>query len=262
MLGTSVCVCVFVCVLSLCCLCVRERERHRERKRERERDRAVTRYVVAAHAQTLGPPAVHRTSSGEAMAASNMVQYWYIAECPWKDECSKASWQKTRSCHSYESPEVCRQLLLKHLQSSGNHWWTSEEDLHRAVADTPVLTDTCKKRFYPSQYQGEEGGGASAAKRVKVSPSTAGGSFSATADALAVLSAVPGGASSSGSDEVTVPRGMLLRIMGIVETANAAAQHAQQIADAARAAFAEQQAKLQECAQELRELVAPSLVRF
>ena len=57
-------------------------------------------------------------------------------------------------------------------------------------------------------------------------------------------------------------RALLQRIMGIVERSAAAAEHTQQIADAAKAAFAEQRAKLEECAQELRELAEGPSVRF
>ena len=121
------------------------------------------------------------------MATSNMVKMWYIAECPWKDECSKPSWSKTRSCASYESAEESRQFLLKHLKTSGHHWATCEEELLTCVANTPVLTDLVKKRFRPSQYKAEEGVEASAAKRGKTEATSEAASFSATAEAVAAL---------------------------------------------------------------------------
>jgi hypothetical protein len=68
-----------------------------------------------------------------------MHKRWYIAECPLKDQCSKASWDKTRYCTSYESADESRKHLAHHLNSSGLHRDTVAENGATYVDDLVAL---------------------------------------------------------------------------------------------------------------------------
>jgi hypothetical protein len=70
-----------------------------------------------------------------------MHKRWYIAECPLKDQCSKASWDKTRYCTSYESADESRKHLAHHLNSSGLHRDTVAENGATYVDDLVALAD-------------------------------------------------------------------------------------------------------------------------
>ena len=62
---------------------------------------------------------------------------WYIPECPCKEECSKASWDRTKGCQSWVSEEEARGNIYRHLRSSSLHWHTAESD-HREIVNTMV----------------------------------------------------------------------------------------------------------------------------
>ena len=70
-----------------------------------------------------------------------MHKRWYISECPLKDQRSKASWDKTRYCASYESAGESRKHLAHHLNSSGLHRDTVAENGSTYVEDLVALVD-------------------------------------------------------------------------------------------------------------------------
>ena len=78
--------------------------------------------------------------------------YWKCAECPLHDSCSERSWEKAY-CVSLESEEHCRELVKKHLLTSGLHQKEGQkvteeeaEELARNVAVITLETETHEDR--------------------------------------------------------------------------------------------------------------------
>ena len=63
---------------------------------------------------------------------------WYIPECPCKDECSQASWDRAKRCQSWNSEEECKANLFRHLRTSSLHWATDEAE-HRELVDISIV---------------------------------------------------------------------------------------------------------------------------
>ena len=62
-------------------------------------------------------------------------QYWYFEECPFKEDCSKASWKRAKC--SGKTPALAKEALKLHLVRSSNHQ-LSDEHANIVVCDTDM----------------------------------------------------------------------------------------------------------------------------
>ena len=70
-------------------------------------------------------------------------RFWYVKECPLRDECSSAAWKKAQ-VWGYDAV-VCRFQLQEHLQKSGKHGLTE------AQATELALTAHLEEGEYPEE---------------------------------------------------------------------------------------------------------------
>ena len=77
-----------------------------------------------------------------------LVRKWWVPDCPYPEQCSKASWSRTSKCQSWNSAEECRALLLKHLRNSNLHWHTPAEEHERLVETVEVLEEEVPWEWY------------------------------------------------------------------------------------------------------------------
>ena len=75
---------------------------------------------------------------------------WFVAECPLKEECSKASWDRVKGCQSWLSEDDARAVLWRHLRGSSLHWHASEEDHEEIVKLTTVFVEDVECQDQPA----------------------------------------------------------------------------------------------------------------
>jgi small-conductance mechanosensitive channel len=142
---------------------------------------------------------------------------WYIDQCPFAEECSKAAWDRSRRCANYESgepeagpPPPKRQRQQQHQQPG------LQQQLHQQ-----------QQQLVQQQQQLSQ----------QLQMVTSSSSSSAGAD-----------------DVVKVRRGVLKHISDSLDRAVAAASHAVKISAAARSAFEEEHARLTDCQRDINKL--------
>jgi hypothetical protein len=187
------------------------------------------------------------------------VHRYFIAECPLKDACTTVSWSRQKKCQSFVSVDDAKANLKHHLQKSGHHWMNTVEYIDEVVAATEVLHeelpahvfDVCK----PSQRTPEPVEDAPTPPPPK-RPRTAEVELEATMKSRPAspprrpppppLPCASLASASSSSIPPRVPRRDITMILGSIERARLAADHAARLANGAELAFAAEAAKLAE----------------
>lgn len=203
---------------------------------------------------------------------------YYVLECPLKDECSSASWDRCRKCVSWESEEHCRKLLFDHLSKSGRHQNREDDlDISEVVDYTEVMTEEVDGKWFEDnntetkpEHKTDHRSDRDRSTRERTpkprrrrsSPTHSQGTSSKAA-APQQLEMVPKQPVRPPpptlllppDEQVTVSRTLLKHVLDSIDRAESAAVHAVQISGQARAAFEEESRKLRDTASDVRRML-------
>ena len=97
-------------------------------------------------------PAAASMSEGTEVATetpeTGMVCTWYVAQCPWHEQCSVKAWARVY-CKSQRSEAHCRRILWSHLSVSSLHENETKEDIYQCASEWPVEMVMLKKWTRP-----------------------------------------------------------------------------------------------------------------
>ena len=165
------------------------------------------------------------------------TRYFYYTDCPLKEECSKAAWERAKKCVATE-PQKARDLLVDHLQKSGKHWSHKFSD-----DDAVALAEAESLQFHDTDVEEEE------EETATPRPSSIDGKRRR-------LALQDTGVTASSSTSMTVGDADTLVTKAIVaiERAAEAARHAERLSLSAAAAFHTEARTLEEALATMRRL--------
>ena len=73
---------------------------------------------------------------------------YFCESCPLADECSDASWKKTKQCQSWVSEEEVMQLVRLHLTRSGHHSHHDHLAIQDILAQVVVQSEQVPKEWF------------------------------------------------------------------------------------------------------------------
>jgi len=172
---------------------------------------------------------------------------WYLEECPFAAECSKAAWDRTRHCASWESESHCRSLLKAHLGKSSLHWHRPAEEIDDACLQADITCADLPEEEQQLQQQQQR-----PSKRSRGSGSGSAEHPAAVIKEQQLQQQQHQLVAATRVDEemVTVPKVVFKSIVDCLDRAVMATQHAVKLSAAARSAFEEEATKMQDCSRD------------
>ena len=79
--------------------------------------------------------------SPEMDLSGMMFCRYYFARCPREWECSDRSWDRVKSCESFQSESEARTLLHQHLTKSGRHNFNDHWKLWQSIEEAEMIKD-------------------------------------------------------------------------------------------------------------------------
>lgn len=75
---------------------------------------------------------------------------FYMDACVLRDECSAASWGRTRKCQSFEGVDDVIANYKRHLMTSEKHYHRTEEEIDDVVSNVVVLEEEVPSDWFAS----------------------------------------------------------------------------------------------------------------